>query len=122
MAVLKIKKNGEWTAVGTGMQGPKGDTPVIGTDYWTDADKAYVIDDIKGSLTPADIGALNKNGDTMSGDLHYYGHMYINRNNGGWAKTVGNDLDPNVPKLRNSSLNAADTVPAEDGTICWTYK
>lgn len=74
------------------------------------------------ALTPADIGALNKNGDIMYGDLHYYGHMYINRNYGGWVKTVGNDLDPNVAKIRNSSLNAADTTPTEDGTICWTYK
>lgn len=74
------------------------------------------------ALTPADIGALNKSGDTMSGDLHYYGHMYINRNYGGWAKTVGNDTDPNVPKLRNSSLSATETSPTEDGTICWIYE
>lgn len=73
-------------------------------------------------VTAEQIGALNRNGDTMSADLHYYGHMYINRNHGGWAKTVGNDLDPNVPKLRNTSLNAADTTPTEEGTICWTYK
>lgn len=74
-------------------------------------------------ITPENIGAINKNAsNTMNGDLHYYGHMYINRNHNGWAKTVGNDTDPHVAKIRNSSLNAADTVPTEDGTICWTYK
>lgn len=105
-----------------GQNGKDGYTPVKGTDYWTDADKAEMIEDVKGSLVPADIGALDKRGDTMSADLHYYGHMYINRNYGGWAKTVGNDLDPNVAKLRNSSLSATEFSPTEDGTICWVYE
>ena len=74
-------------------------------------------------ITPENIGTINKNAsNTMSGDLHYYGRMYINRSHGGQAKTVGNDTDPHVAKLRNSSLNTADTTPTEDGTICWTYK
>lgn len=120
-AVISITdRSGTTTATVT--NGVDGYTPTKGADYWTDADKSEMVEGVKASLTPADIGALDKRGDIMSADLHYYGHMYINRNYGGWAKTVGNDLDPNVAKLRNSSLSATETSPTEDGTICWVYE
>lgn len=59
MSVVKIKINGEWTAVGTaqaGIQGLPGKngadakTPVKGTDYWTDADKAEITEHAKNSV------------------------------------------------------------------------
>lgn len=40
-----------------GAQGVAGYTPVRGTDYWTDADKAAVVADAVAGVTPAKIGA-----------------------------------------------------------------
>lgn len=66
MAILKGKKNDVWfqvTAVGpqgeTGPQGPQGEpgpqgpagrTPVKGTDYFTEADKAEMVDAVISAL------------------------------------------------------------------------
>lgn len=69
MDILKIrdKTTGVWVSVpaivgpkgdkgDTGEAGPKGDTgasghtPVKGTDYWTDADKAAMVNDVLAAL------------------------------------------------------------------------
>lgn len=41
----------------TGPQGEKGDKPVKGVDYFTDADKEDMVDQVGQTITPADIGA-----------------------------------------------------------------
>ena len=59
MAVLKVKINGEWVAVGTAAKGDKGDsgqngldgiTPVKGVDYFTSADKQEMVSAVLASL------------------------------------------------------------------------
>ena len=41
----------EWLA---SLKGPKGDAPVLGTDYWTDADKQYIINEVLATLPIAE--------------------------------------------------------------------
>ena len=53
MSVLKLKQNGEWVPISVGaqgVQGPAGHTPVKGTDYWTDADKVEIVNDVLAAL------------------------------------------------------------------------
>ena len=56
MSVLKLKQNGKWVPISVcaqGVQGPSGaagHTPVKGTDYWTDADKAEIVNDVLAEL------------------------------------------------------------------------
>ena len=40
-SILNIKKNGAWVEV-PALKGKDGYTPVKGTDYWTDEDKAEI--------------------------------------------------------------------------------
>lgn len=42
----KLQYNGS----DVGLKGDKGDTPVKGTDYWTAADKAEIVDDVLAAL------------------------------------------------------------------------
>lgn len=52
-SILNIKKNGAWVEV-PALKGKDGYTPVKGTDYWTDEDKAeiqsYIDTQIGGAL------------------------------------------------------------------------
>ena len=41
----------------TGAQGPKGDSPVRGVDYWTDADKAEIVSSVLASIPVAEGGS-----------------------------------------------------------------
>ena len=41
----------------TGAQGPKGDSPVRGVDYWTDSDKAEIVADVLASIPVAEGGS-----------------------------------------------------------------
>ena len=41
-----------------GPQGPKGDTPVRGVDYWTEADKQEIVNDVLASLPVAEGGSF----------------------------------------------------------------
>ena len=59
MSVLKLKQNGAWVPISVGAQGVQGTagakgadghTPVKGTDYWTDADKAEIVNDVLAAL------------------------------------------------------------------------
>ena len=123
MAVLKIKKNGEWVAVGTGTQGPKGDkgntgatghTPVKGTDYWTDADKNEMVADVKASLTPTDIGA--------AASSHNQGASTITAGTfAGQVAANSSGQNPGTSLLRNSKLVSAEENPTYDGEIVWHY-
>ena len=57
-----------------GPKGPKGDTPVKGVDYWTDSDKAELVQDVLGQLpeiSPYEIGSglkLDESTNTLSVD------------------------------------------------------
>ena len=52
-AVITITdKNGTTTA--TVVNGEKGDTPVRGIDYWTEADKAQMVNDVLAALPAAE--------------------------------------------------------------------
>lgn len=57
MSVLKIKKGDEWVPVATGPQGPAGYTPVKGKDYYTDADKAEMVNAVLAALPAAEGGS-----------------------------------------------------------------
>ena len=52
-SILNIKKDGEWVEI-PAIKGKDGYTPVKGTDYWTDEDKAeiqsYIDTQIGGAL------------------------------------------------------------------------
>ena len=52
-SILNIKKDGEWVEI-PALKGKDGYTPVKGTDYWTDEDKAeiqsYIDTQIGGAL------------------------------------------------------------------------
>ena len=53
MSVLKLKQNGAWVPISVGAQGVQGSaghTPAKGTDYWTDADKAEIVNDVLAAL------------------------------------------------------------------------
>ena len=55
MNILKIKDKGTGAWVGIpAIQGPAGKTPVKGTDYWTDEDKAEVVAEVLASLSDGD--------------------------------------------------------------------
>lgn len=65
-----------------GIQGDPGKTPVKGTDYWTDADKAEMVENVKTSLTPADIGAAPESHASSAntygiGNGTVYGHVKL---------------------------------------------
>ena len=53
-SILNIKKDGEWVEI-PALKGKDGYTPVKGTDYWTDEDKAeiqsYIDAQIGGALS-----------------------------------------------------------------------
>ena len=53
-SILNIKKDGEWIEV-PALKGEDGYTPVKGTDYWTDEDKAEIQSYIDAQIG----GALN---------------------------------------------------------------
>lgn len=53
-SILKIKKDGEWVEI-PALKGKDGYTPVKGTDYWTDEDKAEIQSYIDAQIG----GALN---------------------------------------------------------------
>lgn len=88
----------------------------------SDINKTEIIESVIAAISPESIGAVNKHGDQILGDLHSHATLYLDYNNGGSGKTLGHDTSPITPKLRNSSLNSSDTIPTENGTICWTYK
>ena len=48
MSVLKIKDGNTWHGIQSikGDKGDKGDPPVKGTDYWTSADKADIVNEV----------------------------------------------------------------------------
>lgn len=50
MAILKIKDNNGNVYEITSIKGDKGDTPIKGTDYWTAADKAEIVNDTLAAL------------------------------------------------------------------------
>ena len=61
MAVFKYRDpvTGEWVAASgppgkDGEPGPAGYTPVKGTDYWTAADKAEIVNDVLAALPAAE--------------------------------------------------------------------
>ena len=53
-SILNIKKDGEWVEI-PALKGEDGHTPVKGTDYWTDEDKAEIQSYIDAQIG----GALN---------------------------------------------------------------
>ena len=53
-SILNIKKDGEWVEI-PALKGKDGYTPVKGTDYWTDEDKAEIQSYIDAQIG----GALN---------------------------------------------------------------
>ena len=53
-SILNIKKDGEWVEI-PALKGEDGYTPVKGTDYWTDEDKAEIQSYIDAQIG----GALN---------------------------------------------------------------
>ena len=56
MSVLTLEQNGAWVPISLGAQGVQGPagaaghTPVKGTDYWTDADKAEIVNNVLAEL------------------------------------------------------------------------
>lgn len=52
-----------------GPQGPAGYTPVKGTDYWTDADKAEMITGVANTITPEHIDAAKTKHEHAAGDI-----------------------------------------------------
>jgi len=54
--VLSIKVNGDWVEVPAlkGTDGTSGTTPVKGTDYWTAADQASIVNDVLTALPAAE--------------------------------------------------------------------
>lgn len=59
----------------TGSNGADGKTPVLGTDYWTEADKEYIIQQVLSELGESVIGSVDgENNIILTGDLadgHY---------------------------------------------------
>lgn len=53
-SILNIKKDGKWVEI-PALKGKDGHTPVKGTDYWTDEDKAEIQSYIDAQIG----GALN---------------------------------------------------------------
>lgn len=56
--------DGNTVTIKNGSKGGKGNdgyTPQRGIDYWTAADKAAIVDSVKASTTPSDIGAADAN-------------------------------------------------------------
>ena len=51
-ALEDAKQSGEFDGP-RGIQGEKGDTPVKGVDYWTDADKQEIVDDVLDAIPDA---------------------------------------------------------------------
>lgn len=70
MSVLKIKGDGNtWQSIPSikGEKGDKGDSPVKGTDYWTTADKAAMVQDV---LDSQEIAALQTKTITDTGGYY----------------------------------------------------
>jgi hypothetical protein len=54
LPILKIKdENGIWHDI-PALIGPKGETPILGVDYWTEADKQYIINEVLAALPIAE--------------------------------------------------------------------
>ena len=50
---IKDQQTNQWIPIET-IKGPKGDTPILGIDYWTEADKQYIINEVLAALPIAE--------------------------------------------------------------------
>ena len=59
MAIMKVLQNGVWVDVPAlvGPKGDKGDPPVKGKDYWTEADKAEIVANVLANFPEAEGGS-----------------------------------------------------------------
>lgn len=84
-----------------------GKTPEKGVDYWTDEDKAEIVEDVKGSLTPEDIGAAGKNHGNHVPATQTANNATFLRNDNTWQKVtpagIGMKTEPFVFTLEDGS-------------------
>ena len=90
------------------LRGPKGNTPVRGTDYWTDADKTEIVDEV---IAEIESTTHNHSASVITGGT-FGGEVSANSN----GQTAENSV------LRNSKLVSVDTTPTANGEIYWTYE
>lgn len=135
LASLKGEKGEKGDTGATGAKGDKGDagakgetgeagtpgsngySPVKGTDYWTDADRAEILEELGDSITPADIGAASKE------DLESKIDGYITPDGETVSLVTEDDLNAAIDELSkkiasggggNISVDTTLVEPAED--------
>ena len=113
-ALEDAKQSGEFDGP-RGIQGEKGDTPVKGVDYWTDADKREIVDDVLDAIPDAGgSGALRYCADchaVTEGGSYYIDANTLNRPDDVSAGTLFVERVPKSSGIDiNLTLNDSGTI------------